>query len=533
MTNGKPSFEPFWKKEKCDKLSKKLWMPSLKLDYDPEQENKFYCNHPDISFDYYFDEDARIHPSLHFLDVPILDITDKQIKLCDKLYKKEITRYCKEVKKPNRKLSHEQLIDKHAMMYEKIETKVDRMDQVMRSRRIRLLPTAKQQVILDIWFDATNAIYNELIAKFNHFHEKYRHKCDNQFEVAKSLKKNNDFPLNLYQLRNMKMDYFAKKYHKYDLPYCVITDIIKEFLANVKGNITKIFKKTISDFVMKKRQQFKSHYSLPLESHYTSAKGPYPSILGEMKTNEPGFQWSNVQHDYRLIYDRYRGTYSVHIPKYFDKKPIVKERKPIASMDPGLCVFQMVYGLDHVIAIGDNMRPVFKKRLMKIDELKAKLDQPCRQKNTKTGKVKKVRKKRLKAAVERHHRKMLNIQKELHHKTCNYLCENYERIMVTNFSAKQVSTKKGNLTPMDKRVLQKLSHYRFRQRLQQKCEEYGCQYLEVAEDFTSKTCGKCGELNDNLKGSRTFKCPHCDTVINRDMNGARNIFLKNHKEVLK
>ena len=419
-------------------------------------------------------------------------------------------------------------------MYDKIEVKVDRLDQVVRSRRVRILPTTKQQVILSLWYDATHHIYNELVSEFNYFHEKY--KCthgDDQFKTAKCLKKNDEFPLNLYKLRALKMEYFAQKYKKYELPYCIITDTIKDFLANVKGNITKIFKRTITDFEMRPKQYFKNHYSLPLEAHYTSAKGPYPTVLGEMATNESSFKWSNVQHDYRLIYDRYTKTYSVHIPKYFDKKDIVTKRKPIAAMDPGMCVFQMIYGLDHVVAIGNNMKPLFKERLLKIDELKIKLNLPCRIRNPKTGKVKKVRKKRLKAAIDRHHVKMLNIQKELHHKTCNYLCENYERIMVTNFSSKQVSSKKGKLSAMNKRVLQKLSHYRFRQRLQQKCAKYGCQYLEVTEEYTSQTCGSCGNLNKTLDKSRTFECPYCKTVINRDMNGARNIFIKNHKEVLK
>ena len=70
------------------------------------------------------------------------------------------------------------------------------------------------------------------------------------------------------------------------------------------------------------------------------------------------------------------------------------------------------------------------------------------------------------------------------------MCENYDRIMVTDFSSKKVSKKDGDLDPMTKRVLGKLSHYRFRQCLQQKCKKYSCQYLEVNEAWTSKTCCK-------------------------------------------
>ena len=38
-------------------------------------------------------------------------------------------RYGKEVAKPNRKLTNEQLVNKHCSVYEKIESKVGRLDQ--------------------------------------------------------------------------------------------------------------------------------------------------------------------------------------------------------------------------------------------------------------------------------------------------------------------------------------------------------------------------------------------------------------------
>jgi transposase len=51
----------------------------------------------------------------------------------------------------------------------------------------------------------------------------------------------------------------------------------------------------------------------------------------------------------------------------------------------------------------------------------------------------------------------------------------------------------------------------------------------VTDEFTSKTCdkcGKCGALNPKLGGSKTFKCTHCKTVVERDSNGVCNVLLK-------
>jgi hypothetical protein len=196
--------------------------------------------------------------------------------------------------------------------------------------------------------------------------------------------------------------------------------------------------------------------------------------MGTIKTNDENFKWSNIQHDYKLIYDKYIKKYYVHVPKYvFPKEKF--ERKPIAIMDPGERVFQMLYGLDHVIAIGANMREPISKRLLKIDGLKEKLNKKGTKKfNKKLNKKTKRKKYKYKRAIDRHHKKIKNIQQELHYKTAIYLCEHYDRIMVTDFSSKKVSKKDGDLDPITKRVLGKLSHYQFRQRLQNKCQEYGC-----------------------------------------------------------
>lgn len=48
----------------------------------------------------------------------------------------------------------------------------------------------------------------------------------------------------------------------------------------------------------------------------------------------------------------------------------------------------------------------------------------------------------------------------------------------------------------------------------------------VDESYTSKTCGRCGNLNNKLGGNKIYKCTNCNLVIDRDINGARNILLK-------
>ena len=50
--------------------------------------------------------------------------------------------------------------------------------------------------------------------------------------------------------------------------------------------------------------------------------------------------------------------------------------------------------------------------------------------------------------------------------------------------------------------------------------------LECTEEYTSKTCTRCGVIKRNLGGSEIYSCEHCDLLTLRDINGARNILIK-------
>ena len=48
----------------------------------------------------------------------------------------------------------------------------------------------------------------------------------------------------------------------------------------------------------------------------------------------------------------------------------------------------------------------------------------------------------------------------------------------------------------------------------------------VGEEYTSKTCGVCGVLNQKLGGKTKFVCGECGYEADRDLNAARNILIK-------
>ena len=63
-----------------------------------------------------------------------------------------------------------------------------------------------------------------------------------------------------------------------------------------------------------------------------------------------------------------------------------------------------------------------------------------------------------------------------------------------------------------------------------KCEQYNRNLIEVNESYTSKTCGRCGKINEKLGGNKKFKCNECKLECDRDYNGARNILLRLYKK---
>lgn len=67
--------------------------------------------------------------------------------------------------------------------------------------------------------------------------------------------------------------------------------------------------------------------------------------------------------------------------------------------------------------------------------------------------------------------------------------------------------------------------YEFIRQIQYKCEERGIEFVQVSRFYpSSKTCSNCGAIKRDLKLSeRTFVCPECGLRIDRDYNAALNL----------
>lgn len=216
------------------------------------------------------------------------------------------------------------------------------------------------------------------------------------------------------------------------------------------------------------------------------------------------FKNFNITNNSKLEYD---GTYYYLIVNTTIKEKKEKKQKhKIISIDPGVKTFATCYDPDGEIVIFNRNKDLINKLKQKIDDLKY------------YGKNNRY--------ILKTHRKIKNIIDDVHWRMITYLMKNYNTIILPTFESQGMVN--GSKRRQLNRELMILSHYKFRQRLNYKARMYeNTAVIATTEEYTTKTCGKCGLLNDKIKlGDGIFYCKNCDLTMDRDYNAARNILIK-------
>jgi putative transposase len=114
----------------------------------------------------------------------------------------------------------------------------------------------------------------------------------------------------------------------------------------------------------------------------------------------------------------------------------------------------------------------------------------------------------------------------MHKKIARFLVDNFDVILLPSFETSQMASKAHRrIRSKSVRQMLTLSHYQFKEFLKHKAFETGKTVLEVNEAYTSKTVSWNGEIIHNLGGAKVIKSSDGQTM-NRDLNGARGIFLR-------
>lgn len=115
----------------------------------------------------------------------------------------------------------------------------------------------------------------------------------------------------------------------------------------------------------------------------------------------------------------------------------------------------------------------------------------------------------------------------MHYKVSSWLSKSYVQVFLTSFQASNMRSKQTRISSKTSRAMLMWSHYKFKMMLEYRMKWTGGKVVEYEEHYTTKTCSRCGRINHNITHEKVFRCLSCELTMDRGMNAAPNIFLKN------
>jgi transposase len=204
------------------------------------------------------------------------------------------------------------------------------------------------------------------------------------------------------------------------------------------------------------------------------------------------------------------GDFWLLIPVYKVVKP--SNHGPTIAMDPGVRTPLSFYSPDGSSGfLGREMKG-------RIDDIKGRVATVDRRISKADGAFRK----KLLWHRRRLFRKYTHVRDDCHWKIASDVTNKYGGVVLPHL---QTSRLCGSLRAKTNREMFGISHYILKTRMEMKCEENGTMFQSPTEEYTSKTCGRCGLINASLGSSETFKCD-CGLVCHRDLHAARNIYMK-------
>lgn len=128
---------------------------------------------------------------------------------------------------------------------------------------------------------------------------------------------------------------------------------------------------------------------------------------------------------------------------------------------------------------------------------------------------------KLEKEINKLHKRLANIRNNYNHNiTADITNMNPAKIVIEDLNIKGMMKNKHLSEAIGKQGL-----YEITRQLDYKCKYKGIELVKADRFFpSSKTCSNCGHIKKDLKLSdRTYICPKCGTVIDRDLNAAINL----------
>ena len=131
-----------------------------------------------------------------------------------------------------------------------------------------------------------------------------------------------------------------------------------------------------------------------------------------------------------------------------------------------------------------------------------------------------LERKKAKKAVIRIHERICNRRSNFCHQEARKLVNRFGIICIEDLSINEM--KKGNFRSIN-RSIGDVAWGQFAQFLSYKAESAGRQLIKVNPAYTSQTCSNCGNRQKLELSNRTYHCPCCNFLLDRDINASLNI----------
>ena len=463
-------YKPFWNLQ-CQTKSKKLWLPT-EIDCVDSLSNSFNGSWKKIKSNSWY-----------------------SMKKFNPQNKNSLKTFCQS--------STSSLVSK----WERDGTKKQKKQKIRCCKKIRFLPTVDQQLKLREWSNTSRYTYNKTIHKINNEKQK-----TNFYNLRNKLVPKKVIPNGKKWILNTPKEIRANAVKEVVTAY-------KSCFSNLKNNNIKYFRMSYRS----KKKQNQECISVPKTAIKNIDDGKsfklYSRTLKSSIKLHHETILKNFDSEIKILHVKKCNLWYLCVPYEYDINSLTENQGKeinIVSIDPGTKTFLTLYDYNgYVYKIGNN------DTKLKLIPLYKKIDQLKSLKTRRSSKTKYNINRRIHKLIY----KFKNYIQEIHYKSIKFLITNYSTILIPHLVDEKII--KNMFNSSNRRNLLSWSHSKFIERLKHQALKYNKNLEIVTEEYTSKTCGNCGYVDYNLGNKDVYTCKCCKIKIDRDVNGARNILIKN------
>lgn len=353
---------------------------------------------------------------------------------------------------------------------------------INKTYKFRLYPTKEQEVLLNQHFGHSRWVYNHFL---NERKEQYQadKKSDNYYKQAATLTK----------LKKEEDTKWLKEVNSQTLQFA-LRSLDTAFLNFFRGN---------AQFPKFKSRKHKNTFTIPQFGKLEGGKIIIPKFKDGIKVKLHREVKGEIGK--MSITKTPTGKYYVSIFTEQEVEGLTKTNKQV-GVDLGLKDF---------VITSDNKKFKNNRYTKKYAKQLKKAQQHLSRKQKGSNGFEKQ-----KLKVAKIHEKIASCRLDTLHKVSKELVESYDLISVEDLNVKSM-IKNHKLS----KHIADASWGNFVILLQYKCDWYGKELVKVNRFYpSSKTCGDCGWINQELKLSdREWTCNSCGVIHDRDINASKNI----------